>query len=183
LRLERSPGHPRELPCGRRLEAVLIEKILAPEHRRQDVEVRHRVPAAFDARDRLGRGKPAAPLLADLVDDVRQIDEILVIETGEDGAHEVDDVVTRSGRVLRGDAGGQLEMRNAVDPDLDAVLGSPLLDDLVEPYVVRRHEVTPLKDTQDSAPGLGGSPAGGEHDAEPGRPGDGGLQESATLGG
>src|SRR5262249_25417832 len=136
---------------------------------------------ALDARDRVGGREPAAPFLTDLVDDVAQVDEVLVVEPGQDGAHEVDEVVAGAGRELRRNAGGQLEMRNSVDPNLDAVLGPPFLHDFVEPHVVGRDEVAPLQDAQGGALGLGGGPAGGQHGAEPGRAGDGGGQESATL--
>src|SRR5439155_22399433 len=134
----------------------LVEQVLAVQHRRADVEVRHRVPLALGERDG-GRGRdPAAPFLADPVGDVTDLDQVLVVETREDRADEVDQVVPGARGEFRGDPGRQLEVRHPVDPYLDAVRIAPLLHEVVEPRVVRGNEVAPLKNAERRALELSG---------------------------
>ena len=155
LGLQGPRGDARLLPGVGRGEPLLLEEVPAPQHRRHDVEVRHRVPAAVHDRDRQGRRDPAAELLADALGDVAEVHQVLVVERRQDRAHEVDQVVPGAGRELRREPRGQLEMRDAIDPHLDAGLLAPLLDELVEPGVVGGDEVTPLQDPQAGALDLG----------------------------
>ena len=144
------------LPGVRRLQTFLVEQVLAVQHRRADVEVRHRVPLALGERDGGRRRDPAAPFLADPVGDVTDLDQVLVVETREDRADEVDQVVPGARGEFRGDPGRQLEVRNPVDPHLDAVRIAPLLHEVVEPRVVRGNEVAPLKNAERRALELSG---------------------------
>ena len=62
---------------------------------------------------------------------------------------ELDEVVPASGRHLRGGRRRQQSVVDVVDVDLHVVLLAPRLDvGVVEPRVVRRHEVRPLEDLQ-----------------------------------
>jgi len=61
-------------------------------------------------------------------------------------AVEAEDVVARARGDFRGGARRQLEMGNMVDGGVDAVLLAPVMDEAVDPLVVRRNEVTSLDD-------------------------------------
>jgi len=56
--------------------------------------------------------------------------------------------VASAGGELGRHAGGDVEMRNVVDPYLNAVLVAPLLGELVVPGVVRGDEMAPLEDAK-----------------------------------
>ena len=163
LRLQSPRGDACKLPGVGRLQTILVEEILAPEHRQQDVVVGDRVPAALDDRDRDHGGNPASPLVGEPFRDVGDVEQVLVVEPGEDGAVVVDHVVPAARGELRGEPCGKLQVRNAVHAHPDTVLVSPLLHELVVPDVVRGDEVTPEEDAQARAPDLGRRLAGLEH--------------------
>src|SRR5437870_4771262 len=87
--------------------------------------------SALSDRNPSRRRDPAAELLPDPVGDVGHIDEIAMVEGGQDGADEIDEVVTRPGGQLGGEARRQVQVGDAVDADLHPVLLAPLLHEAV----------------------------------------------------
>src|SRR5215813_14076012 len=76
-------------------------------------------------------------------------------------------------------------MRDVIHPDLDAVLLAPLLREVVEPGVVRRHEMAPHQHAKARALDLGGRTPGIEH-GQKGRAGGAGagdLEEAPAAAG
>src|SRR5256884_622751 len=127
------------------------EEILAQEDGDGDEEVGHRVPRAADLTGALGGLQPAAVLLAQPIGDVGQVDQITVVLTGEDLAHEVDQVVAGARRELCRIPGGQLEVRDMVHPDLGAGLVAPQLAERVEPHVVGGNVMAPHEHSETRA--------------------------------
>ena len=183
LRLERSRRDPRQLPGVGRLQPVRLEQVLPPEHREQDVVHRDAVDAALDLDGRLRRRDPAAVLLAELVVDVRHVDQRLVVEPGEDGRVVEDDVVPGARGELGGHPRRDLQVRDVVHAHLDAVLLAPLGGELVEPDVVGRDEVAPREDAQrgplELRRGLARIQHGQERGSRHACPGD--LQEATAV--
>ena len=125
-----------------------VEQVLPPEHREQDVVHRDAVDAALDLDGRFRRGDPAPVLLAELIVDVRHVDQRLVVEPGEDGRVVEDEVVPGARGELGGHPRRDLQVRDMVHAHLDAVLLAPLGGELVEPDVVGRDEVAPRENAQ-----------------------------------
>ena len=71
-------------------------------------------------------------------------------------------IMPRSSRHLGGGAGGHILYRDVVDRDRNIVLLSPVLGELVKPFVVCRNEVTPLHDRQRLGIGQAGDTNGAE---------------------
>src|SRR2546428_41781 len=183
LGLEGRRGPRSQFPGVGIFQVVGVEQVLPVEHRRQDVEDRKAVPAALHLDERLRRGNPAAVLLRRRIGDVGKVQQILVVEPGQDRRAVVDDVVAGTGRELGRHARGNVEMGNVVDPYLDAVFLAPFLGELVVPGVVRRDEVAPLQDSQGRSLDLRWGLSGIEHRQQRATrdPGAGGREEFSAV--
>ena len=133
----------------RRLDPHLAPKVFAEVDRVRHVVLGEAVPLL---RLRVVTALEAdladlAELVADLLDDLLMVDH-LVLEAGLRG-EVAEDVVPTPGRDLRLGARRELSEVDVVDLHVRVVLVAPVLRvGLVEPDVVRRHEVTPLDDLE-----------------------------------
>ena len=122
-------------------QTVGVEDVLAIQRRKIDEVLGYRVPDAFIQTQRLTERDPSAVRLADLLGDVAHVSHLVVVERGLTVAAELVNVVAGASRHLGGVLGRQVVRNNVIRLDFDLVLGAPILGPLVEPRVVRRHEV------------------------------------------
>ncbi len=132
------------LPGVGHLEAGLLEEVLAVRGDEEGVVLRDGPPRPVDVGRLLGRRERRAVLLLDLGDDVRQVEELRLVEPGEVHAH-LDQVVARLRLDLGGVLGRLLGRRDVVDLDLDARVLGEALADLGQLLVRRRGEVVPAE--------------------------------------
>src|SRR5262249_22099347 len=116
----------------------LVPQILAVEAREVDVEIREGGPglAEWVPGDLAADLRDLAVLLLELVDEAGEIHQVFFIQVRSAGAGEVEQVVSCPGRYLGGGARRNLQVRNVVDRDGDAVLLTPVLGKGIEPGVV-----------------------------------------------
>src|SRR5690606_19240040 len=131
-------GHAGGLPQA----AAVVRRGGGPAHAEAGGVVCGRVVGVV-ARDLQLLAEAALRLLVDVVQG-----EQAGLELAGLGAHDLYEVVPRAGRDLGGDGRREVGEVDVVDDDGDAVRRAPLAGVLVEPGVVRGHDVAPLQDPQ-----------------------------------
>ena len=135
---------------GLRLDPDLVPQALAIHDREVDVVVGKCRPGlvVLVVADLSADDADLAVLLLDRLDQARHVDKEFAIEVRAAGAVPPEQIVPRSGRRLGGRARGDVLHGDVVDGDVDIILLSPILGEVVEPFVVRRNEMAPLHDRQ-----------------------------------
>ena len=132
------------LPRVRRLEAGLLEEVLAIRREKDGVVLRHGAPHAVHVRGLVARADGLAVLLLEPAHEVGDVDELLLVQPGHVHAH-LDEVVTRLALHLGGVLGGLLGRRDVVDLDLDAGVLGEARPELGQLLVRERGEVVPAE--------------------------------------
>src|SRR5262249_2242823 len=132
------------------LHPDLVPQILSIEAGETDVVGREGAPGfvALVVGNLPADGEDLTVFLFGLSDEPGKVAHMFLVQVRTAVAVERENVVSRLGGNLRRGASRQLQMRDVIDRDGNAVLLSPLFGEAIEPSVILWDEMTPLQDSE-----------------------------------
>ena len=167
------------IPGLRVLEPSFLEVRHVVRAGERDPEPRHALPPGLRPHHFGREGIPAAALLADLLDDVVDVDELVLVEEGI-GTGRAEHVVTRLRLRLGGELGRHLQVGDRVDAHRAVGQLPERLRLLAQLVVGGRDEVIPAEERQLALLGERRRPAEGEPRRHAGRAPGCGAEEITT---